>query len=41
MAPVVRHDELDEKIGSGIAGDEVSTPPNDVSQFSQRCFWID
>lgn len=35
-----RHDERDEKIGSGIAGFEVSYPPSDTPQFSQRCFWI-
>jgi Protein of unknown function (DUF3223) len=39
-ALVERHDERDEKIGSGIAGFEVGTPPDDVPQFSQRCFWI-
>lgn len=40
MALVERHSERDEKIGSGIAGFEVSAPPDDVPQFSQRCFWI-
>ena len=35
-----RHDERDEKFGSGIAGFEVNIPPDDVPQFSQRCFWI-
>ena len=35
-----RHDELEEKIGTGIAGFEVNIPPDDVPQFSQRCFWI-
>jgi hypothetical protein len=39
-ALVERHDERDEKIGAGIAGFEVNTPPDDVPQFSQRCFWI-
>lgn len=35
-----RHDERDEKIGSGIAGFEVNIPPSDVPRFSERCFWI-
>jgi hypothetical protein len=35
-----RHDEREEKIGNGIAGFEVDAPPNDVPQFSERCFWI-
>lgn len=35
-----RHDDRDEKIGTGIAYFEVNTPPDDVPQFSQRCFWI-
>lgn len=35
-----RHDERDEKIGNGIAGFEVNLPPDDVPQFSKRCFWI-
>lgn len=35
-----RHDERDEKAGSGITGFEVNAPPSDVPQFSQRCFWI-
>lgn len=39
-ALVERHDERDQKIGSGIAGFEVGTPPDDVPQFSHRCFWI-
>lgn len=39
-ALVQRHDERDEKIGSGIACFEVNTPPDDVPQFSTRCFWL-
>lgn len=35
-----RHDERVEKIGTGIVGFEVNTPPGDVPQFSQRCFWV-
>lgn len=35
-----RHDERVEKIGNGIAGFEVNVPPDDVPQFSKRCFWI-
>jgi hypothetical protein len=35
-----RHDESEEKIGTGIAGFEVNTPPQDVPQFSKRCFWV-
>ena len=35
-----RHNERDEKVGKGISGFEVNTPPNDVPQFSERCFWI-
>ncbi len=35
-----RHDERDEKIGAGIAGFEVNTPPADAPPFSTRCFWI-
>jgi hypothetical protein len=35
-----RHDELEEKVGTGIAGFKVDTPPNDVPQFSKRCFWV-
>lgn len=35
-----RHDELQEKVGTGIAGFEVNTPPKDVPQFSKRCFWV-
>lgn len=34
-----RHDELEEKVGTGIAGFEVNAPPKDVPQFSKRCFW--
>lgn len=39
-ALLTRHDEYDEKVGSGIAGFEVGVPPADVPQFSQQCFWI-
>jgi hypothetical protein len=35
-----RHDEVEEKAGTGIAGFEVNTPPEDVPQFSKRCFWV-
>jgi len=35
-----RHDELEEKVGTGIAGFEVNIPPKDVPQFSKRCFWV-
>ncbi|HEY4545248.1 MAG TPA: DCL family protein [Pedomonas sp.] len=35
-----RHDERDEKVGSGVAGFEVNTPPEGVGQFSKRCFWV-
>lgn len=35
-----RHDELDEKVGTGIVGFEVNNPPDDVPQFSKRCFWV-
>ena len=35
-----RHSERADKIGNGIAGFEVNTPPDDVPQFSQRCFWV-
>lgn len=35
-----RHDERDEKVGNGVAGFEVNTPPQDVPQFSKRCFWV-
>ena len=35
-----RHDEVEEKAGIGIAGFEVSRPPEDVPQFSKRCFWV-
>lgn len=34
------HDERDEKIGRGIEGFEVNTPPEDAPPFSKRCFWI-
>jgi hypothetical protein len=40
IALLDRHDERDEKIGTGISGFEVNSPPNDVPQFSQRCFWV-
>lgn len=35
-----RHDEREDKIGGGIAGFEVNIPPDDVPQFSTRCFWL-
>ncbi|CAH1655029.1 MULTISPECIES: DCL family protein [unclassified Chelatococcus] len=35
-----RHDEVEEKAGTGIAGFEVNIPPKDVPQFSKRCFWV-
>lgn len=35
-----RHDELEEKVGTGVTGFEISTPPTDVPQFSKRCFWV-
>lgn len=35
-----RHSERDEKVGTGIAGFEVNVPPDDVPQFSKRCFWV-
>lgn len=35
-----RHSDRDQKIGNGIAGFEVNTPPDEVPQFSHRCFWI-
>ncbi len=35
-----RHDERVEKIGTGIVGFEVNIPPDDVPQFSKRCFWV-
>jgi hypothetical protein len=35
-----RHDERDEKIGTGIAGFEVNIPPADAPPFSTRCFWV-
>ncbi|MCC7225751.1 MAG: DCL family protein [Burkholderiaceae bacterium] len=34
-----RHDERDEKFGTGIVGFEFNSPPDDVPQFSQLCFW--
>lgn len=39
-ALIERHDERDEKVGTGIIGFEVNKPPADVAQFSNRCFWI-
>lgn len=39
-ALLARHSEFDEKAGIGIAGFEVNMPPDDVPQFSKRCFWI-
>ena len=35
-----RHDEVEEKAGTGIAGFEVNKPPQGVPQFSKRCFWV-
>lgn len=35
-----RHDEVEEKAGTGITGFEVNIPPKDVPQFSNRCFWV-
>jgi len=35
-----RHDEREEKVGNGVVGFEVNTPPEDVPQFSKRCFWV-
>jgi hypothetical protein len=32
-----RHDELDEKVGVGIAHFEVAAPPDD---YDGQCFWI-
>lgn len=34
------HDEYEEKIGTGVVGFRVNTPPKDVPQFSKRCFWV-
>ena len=39
-ALIARHSEFEEKAGVGIAGFEVNTPPDDVPQFSKRCFWV-
>jgi hypothetical protein len=39
-ALLARHDQVGEKAGSGIAGFEVNAPPEDVPQFSKRCFWV-
>ncbi|GEC15815.1 DCL family protein [Nitrobacter winogradskyi] len=35
-----RHDQVEEKARTGIAGFEVNTPPEDVPNFSKRCFWV-
>ena len=35
-----RHDDKDEKVGAGIEGFEVNTPPEDAPPFSTRCFWL-
>lgn len=35
-----RHDERDEKVGKGVVGFEVRSPPDDAPQFSQKCFWV-
>lgn len=35
-----RHDQVEEKAGTGVAGFEVNTPPEGVPQFSKRCFWV-
>jgi hypothetical protein len=35
-----RHDQFKQKAGPGIAGFEVNSPPEDVPQFSKRCFWV-
>lgn len=35
-----RHDDVDEKVGTGVTGFEVNTPPQDVPKFSKRCFWV-
>ncbi|BAU39244.1 hypothetical protein APT_02162 [Acetobacter pasteurianus NBRC 101655] len=35
-----RHDELEEKTGTGITSFEVNLPPAGVPQLSKRCFWI-
>jgi hypothetical protein len=40
MALLERHDECDDKIGSGVSGFIVDTPPEDAPPFSTRCFWI-
>ena len=39
FALLERHDEFEEKAGTGITGFEVNAPPQDVPQFSKRCFW--
>ena len=35
-----RHDDREEKVGTGVLGFEVNAPPEDVPQFSKRCFWV-
>ena len=35
-----RHDEREEKIGTGIVGFKVNYPPKDAPPFSKRCFWV-
>ena len=35
-----RHEEKDEKVGSGIACFEVNEPPADAPPYSKRCFWL-
>jgi Protein of unknown function (DUF3223) len=35
-----RHDDRDEKVGTGIAGFEVNNPPADAPPYSTRCFWV-
>lgn len=39
-ALLARHEEYDQKAGSGIAGYEVNFPPADAPPFSKRCFWV-
>ena len=40
LALLNRHDDVHGKVGKGVAGFEVNTPPPDVPQFSKRCFWV-
>lgn len=35
-----KHEEKDEKIGSGLDYFEVNLPPADAPPFSVRCFWL-